>query len=100
MTDTEYKPLIAVSQVRIGSTPSRRGFLAFTAGASALATLPVPALAMTPDAELIALCAEFCVIEQRIDARFDTIADDDEREAASEADLDRQDELLDRILEG
>ena len=39
-------------------TPSRRGFLALTAGASALATLPVPALA-SPDAELIALCAEY-----------------------------------------
>ncbi len=85
---------------------SRRGFLALTAGAMAVKTVPpmvARAEGTTPDAELIAVCAEFDVCERRTciihGTGPDCIVDDTEANVASAPVFARMHALLDRMDE-
>ncbi len=81
-------------------TTSRRGLL-YGSVAAALATaataLPAPAATAQPDAELIALCDEFNVLERAYVASFDLIADDDTRTLANGPLHEAQEELVERM---
>lgn len=78
-------------------TPSRRSLFTGVTAVAALAS--VPALAANPDAALLSMIAEFDALEHRFRASLDSILDDDEREAANEPIMDRQDELFPLICE-
>ncbi len=82
-------------------TTSRRGLLSgsILAGLGALAAIPALAATAHPDAELIALCDEFNVLERQYVASFDLIADDDARDAVNRPLHDTQAELVERMSE-
>ncbi len=61
------------------SAPTRRDFLA---AAPALAALPPASAALHPDAELLAAAARFRALTATHSGFFETIEDDDERDAA------------------
>jgi hypothetical protein len=92
-------------------TPSRRKFLVHLAGGAAAVAVvagvstvvqaaPVtPADCINADAELIALCAKFDVLQRQSLAVFETTDDDDEQDAALAPLWDGQNDLVDRITE-
>ncbi len=82
-------------------TTSRRGLLSgsILAGLGALAAIPALAATAHPDAELIALCDEFNVLERQYVASFDRIPDDDTRDLANGPIHEAQAELVERMSE-
>lgn len=79
----------------------RRGLLT-TAAAALAATAAVTATAVaapeSADAELIELCAEFCRCEQRIEAIYEAVSDEELADAESEPVMAHQHDLAERIM--
>ena len=72
---------------------------ALAAALATAAALPALAATTSPDAELIALCDEFNVLERHFLASFDRIPDDDTRDLANGPIHEAQAELVERMSE-